>query len=1832
MNPLLTTQSNLPGWVRPGVTITLICIASSLLSFRTVTSQEVDASTVGDHPQSQGSPDTKAAFDLVVQLSDAILDGHDELAAQISRDLLPLESKLFGQQSSRCAWRYRYQSELLLKLDDFDGAILAADQYAQIVHSIFEDPNWELEEADRFCKFVRLLIDLPSEQRLGILNSDRYVQVAYRNDDTLAVQAESEANYQRLIKAVGPQHLYTLAALARVEFSRSLRGQWDGVTERLSGVCERMAALAIVPNEIWIDAKLNIVAHLQAKEQHEEAKRLTIELIGEMQGSNLSESVHFGNAWNALALSLQSLADHEQAILALEQANHWKQRSRETSRWSYHVVLDNLVECHLGKCIQAIKCIDLVGARKSIDQCHELIEQIQATMQDSAAIRERIRTVNFWSHTLERLSSSEFVADGKLHSWTEGWQAIEDLMYDSEWGSAAEKATRLCEEIETEIGMDNFLAVEIRMLLANCCDTPQRIEHAKHIEPTVLEWLGSEHTYNAWLLMAYADGTEVSDEQRMQYASQATEIYKNACLFHSMDYAMALAKFSDIATNIDRPLSLELLESAAEVLRARGMEVSPQYADVYRSLALLHQSNGEKFTAAKQMEEVVSIAKQIEHFDADTLAVFLNDLANCEDDLGKAQSALAHYSEALEIVESSPTFEQTYNWTIRSNAATCARNLDRYEQAIEFLSPVMDQSPVGESEIKEFFDCGIELAACYRLMSRYEQSLDSLEELAIKTECSRASFVQRDFEKHSSAENLGYIHRALRSRLQEAAVLRDMDRPEDSLAALHAARQIGDSEFATTLNDEELLELKHKSVGTWEELVSLAKNADDLELMEFFQVQYYRLLASDKQTPPWTLLNAQLDLSDTRWVLAMSDEDRQRLNELRRINAERTVSASTPEQVAEQEEYIQQLGQLLGADKREVLDQRLELADAYRVAGDFRKALAHYEPLLKDLIDAVGANHSSVATCEKSLAICYRQLGNTESAKRFFNSAVARAESIYGAESTELADYLHSLALNLLSAHEFNEALAVINRVVSIYENSSDSESFDFANALRTQFAIYEQVGDEQRASDTLARSHKIITSIYGADTAEYAESLAVGAYFLGQYRGSTRQKAREMFEQAFEIYRDLDLCGHPDYADLLNNYGNLLSYDKDYDKALDCYRECLELRQKVWGQLHPRVAQAHSQIGSMALKQGQLQLAKAELELAFEIWTTIYDEQNLELERNSHQRAVVATLLGETSEAWGHAYRAASIQNLAIDQAVLAGSQAGINKLLWDADETSALLVELASSVDAAPDWVDKALQITLSRKGLALDAACLRQSAAREQLQNLEVQQTLSEIQSLQQKLAELAVTNSMTRSEIETESVKVYNQIAFANEQLSRQLNQGTQNLLRDVSPADLQRHLGEGEVLVEYVVRPRLNLDYTEGDRHEAQLLAGDHLYAFVLGPNASTKLIELGEYENISQRIESFRKQIIQTPRQLRFNDEETLTKSLADDSHYLYERLIEPIRSEFDNLKNLIVSPERDLYFVPFAALNVNENRYLIEDTAVSYLTSARDLTRQLNPVGRRTLLLANPDFDRLEASESPAIEATPSPNPPVELFAALQRDGDLRSLRWKSLPGAEREASSVMQLLDGTSYGPVLEYRGDRAAEEVFKQAVMPRIIHLATHGFYFPERKVAAQNSGDDSSARSVNRMGQLSQNQNPLLRSGLVLAGANLSLQQNTSIVGREDGWLTAQEIASMDFSSTELIVLSACETGLGEVEDGEGVQGLRRSFTVAGAHSLLTSLFAVPDEETNQLMVHFYESFIQGTSKAEAIRQAQLSLIRDRRGVHKAAHPFFWSSFILVGDPK
>ena len=345
----------------------------------------------------------------------------------------------------------------------------------------------------------------------------------------------------------------------------------------------------------------------------------------------------------------------------------------------------------------------------------------------------------------------------------------------------------------------------------------------------------------------------------------------------------------------------------------------------------------------------------------------------------------------------------------------------------------------------------------------------------------------------------------------------------------------------------------------------------------------------------------------------------------------------------------------------------------------------------------------------------------------------------------------------------------------------------------------------------------------------------------------------------------------------------------------------------------------------------------------------------------------------------------------------------------------------------------------------------------------------------------------------------------------------------------------------------------------------------------------------------------------------------------------------DPLAPKLGKASRIFVVPDGLLNLVAFAALPVGQRSYLLDHRLViHYLSAERDivLASQTLMPERGLLAMGGASFDDRtlfrSGSAKPA-DALKAARPPTVLREAVQICGDFQTATFKPLTGTLQEVNELSGLWR-TSARPAAELGDARvligrdASESNFKlEARHYRVLHLATHGFFLGACSPAASGT---RAVGGLSKPGRAARVDNPLLLSGLALAGAN---RRAAAAVDEDDGILTAEEVASLELEGVEWAVLSACDTGVGEVTAGEGVLGLRRAFQVAGARTVIMSLWSVDDQAARAWMRALYQNrFQKHLSTMDAVHAASLSLLRDRRVRGQSTHPFYWAGFVAAGD--
>jgi CHAT domain-containing protein/Tfp pilus assembly protein PilF len=905
------------------------------------------------------------------------------------------------------------------------------------------------------------------------------------------------------------------------------------------------------------------------------------------------------------------------------------------------------------------------------------------------------------------------------------------------------------------------------------------------------------------------------------------------------------------------------------------------------------------------------------------------------------------------------------------------------------------------------------------------------------------------------------------------------------------------------------------------------------------------------------------------------------------------------------------------------------LAVLYGLMGRFEEAENLARRALRIREKLSGKDHLDVAICLNVLGQVYADMGRHKEAEPLFRRSLVIRETQLGKNHPSVATLLNNLAGALRSMGRFDESETAYRRSLEIAEAVFGPDHPQVATTLANMALLYAELGRDEEAEKCMRRSLQIRENKLGPGHPVVASGLNNLAAFyanMGRY-----QEAEAMYRRALKIGEACFGKDHLEIAAYLGNLGSVCAKQNREREAEECLLRALRIFEARVGKDNRRLAFPWNNLGTLYWQMGRLDDAAAALERSVKLLEPTQEENPAELSAALSNLTGVYQALNRKEQAWKLEERFLNIRQAGLKNVFAFSSEAAMYSYLQTM--SGAIPSSISLALDAAPGpTAAAAFTWVLRLKGSALDTLCRYRQAQHLLAAEDPLTQRIAKCQHVKQLLANAAVNppQGLTATQAATQMTQWRKQSEDLESEINRAFGakQTTEND-ENITAAAVQKRLGPDAALVEFARVPLR--DFKSPNRWREH-----HYVAFVLGPGqSSAQIIDLGLARDIDAGVEAVRKEFADFQDKLKDCDspgeaialEKAQEKQFAKVSAGLYQRLLAPLRKALGPAQQLYLAPDSLLNRLPFEALVDEGGKYLVEKYRCAYLSSGRDLLRPTAPLARGTVVFAGPDY-KVSAQERLAAIERLLPKKGTLAFRGWSST-DLRSPGWRPLPGAEAEAKDIKKTLQGSAYGPVKSFVGSEALEEVLKAMPAPRILHLATHGFFLDhetQTPMPADNGAGAGWARS-----RLKHMDNPLLRSGILLAGAN-TIGDKDATARVEDGWVTAEEIALLNLTGTELVVLSACQTGLGDVKSGEGVFGLRRAFFFAGARTLVTSLFEVPDQDTRDLMQLFYGGLRAGQGKLDALHAAQRNLLDRRRQAGGAAHPFFWASFVMVGDPS
>jgi len=928
-----------------------------------------------------------------------------------------------------------------------------------------------------------------------------------------------------------------------------------------------------------------------------------------------------------------------------------------------------------------------------------------------------------------------------------------------------------------------------------------------------------------------------------------------------------------------------------------------------------------------------------------------------------------------------------------------------------------------------------------------------------------------------------------------------------------------------------------------------------------------------------------------------------------------------------------------GVDTLQAERARMTLAGAYSSAGDYANAEKVWREQLAIATKSYGKDSREVITAYQSIAGIAMSQQRWEEGEAVYKFILAATEKLDGHNSQSYASALSTYAMMLQQKNEWGATLRAYEEVLKIYDAIGKADDWSRVSALQTVALTYWQMNQQAKAIPLFDRVLKL-----AMNAKDQVFTLRVSTIWMVaiQYQmGDRKDLAGPLFKQAIDMTEGeitrLEKTAPDDWqlSSLYSMVGSMYRFSDDYAKAEAAY-----LRYNKW-------AEKKGQYSGMDVALAEIKRIQGKPKEAY----ALYEKGRDELAKLApDSKYAYNTMLADVAREMGDFKKAVSLyeeykkyilkqfgkKNMTYGYAQLAGVQtyaaAGQFKdaeaALADSLEVSEKELQNVLRVGTDADhaiyfskggWIlDTPLNFNLNyqpnsgtasrlamttilrRKGRLLDAAAAALATIRQQLSD-DDKKLLDELNNARAQLAKLTVAGPGATGDTAAfgkEVAALEDKIQRLEEKIAKK-SATYRTVTQPITFAGVQKNIPKDARLIEMVNYQPYDPKMTYAQAISKKWKPRRYL-AYIASQKGDPILVDLGDAAPIDKAIEAFRKALSDPD-----ND------GVLDLGRALYDLTMAKIIPKLGNSTNIMLAPDGALNVVPFSALVDDKKEFLVKKYTFTYLTSGRDLLRLTVKTKAQGggVLFADPKFDDTGGAKS-------------NDKTRGRRSADLASLQWPQLPGTAAEADAIVKSFKGLKV-----YRGDQATEGTIKKIKGPKILHLATHGFFLPDEPLpeADSNRGGMAPAPGAAPGGigaapatALSY-ENPLLRSGLALAGAN------KLVSGEEDGLLTALEASGLNLWGTKLVVLSACETGVGKVTNGDGVYGLRRSLVIAGAESLVMSMWQVDDFATKELMSGFYKKLADGKPRSSALREVQLDLLAKP----KYAHPFYWAAFLPAG---
>lgn len=930
------------------------------------------------------------------------------------------------------------------------------------------------------------------------------------------------------------------------------------------------------------------------------------------------------------------------------------------------------------------------------------------------------------------------------------------------------------------------------------------------------------------------------------------------------------------------------------------------------------------------------------------------------------------------------------------------------------------------------------------------------------------------------------------------------------------------------------------------------------------------------------------------------------------------------------------------------------LASAYIDLANYKQAESILLEVLEIKSNTYGKKHLQYAISLMNLATIYSETNQNSKCIEMYLEAILIYEQTLGSNHQKLARPLYNLGIKYYNLNYYEKANVCLTRALEIQKKTLGTNHQDYAATLNVLGLVDYKLYRPERAERHFLEALSIMEKTIGKNHPEYAQSLNNLAVLQFKTGYSNLDDLIKIHNQVLEIREKTLSKSHPDYFQSLINLGGIVRKKKEFDKALNIFNEALTGVVETKGDSNTSYGNIINNLGLTYLDLGNLVEAEKYFlqglknrEKYSGTNTLDYSESLTNLALLHEQKSDITTaihyeklaldvidnLIGKTNDKYisqldflanlyfhdGNYMKVSELYKELIQHLPVVMLQS-INYL--SSYELQNYLTKFQTIQDRLfsftrkmyieyPSMVKVSNDFNLVFKEFQLE---FMKSIKNFMVADSVFYETLCEYKMLQRTLSNEYTkvnSNSLLRDSIKSR-INDIEKVITRNSSLSDQIL---------ISQSyGISKKLKPDEAIVNIIKYH----SYSHGKPDSV-------FYAAIITRSElnGIKFIPLFEENNLAD------------PLALKINDKSSVVQARLYMSAFTKNELSnlvwQPLAKELQDVKTIYYSPTGILHKINLNAVRIDEKHVLADRYKLIQLGnftnfSSRNiwpLEDSLTQSNNLTVLLIGGVEYGIDSSQHRNADTTE-----LELLTNLYNghrglepinfestDTLQRSGNWYYLKYTEKEITEINHILKLKKYD-VKTLTGFNATEKAFKTSVQresPKLIHISTHGYFFSDPEFALNNENNN-----LNNAPIFKKSDHPMIRSGLILAGANYAWKHGRPYKeGMEDGILTAYEISQMNLSNTELVVLSACETGLGDLQGNEGVFGLQRAFKIAGVKYLIMSLWSVPDKQTAQFMISFYKNWIE---KKLSIPDAFRTTQKQMRS--QGLDPYHWAGFILV----